>query len=100
MSDFEDIKYCGTLANKIIELMPEEQLSDCLCALALQLADYRDRFGEILRQDLLALLRADEITHHQMRLLRDGMKLLVGYLASVRKDWESAEAPAAVGGEA
>jgi hypothetical protein len=93
MSDFEDLKDCGTLANKIIEMMPQEQLSDCLCVLALQLAEYRYRFGEIPRQDLLALLRAEQITHHQAQLLRDGMELLVGYLASVREDWESAEAP-------
>jgi hypothetical protein len=93
MTDFEDLQYCGTLASKIIEIMPGEQLSDCLCMLALQLAEYRYRFGEIPPQDLLALLRADEVTHHQAQLLRDGMELLVSCLASVREDWERAEAP-------
>jgi hypothetical protein len=34
-----------------------------------------------------------EIKDNVARLLRDGMELLVGYLASVRDGWEDEDAP-------
>jgi hypothetical protein len=49
--------------------------------LALHLVDYRFRFGDIPRQDVLDLLGATEISDDH---LRDSMELLVGYLATVR----------------
>ena len=51
--------------------------------LALQVADYPSRFGEIPRSDLLRLLGMIEISDVQAKLLRDGMQTLTGYLASV-----------------
>ena len=61
--------------------------------LALHVAEYRSRFGEIPRQDLLKLLGVTEISDDHARMLRDGMELLVGYLASVRDGWEDEEGP-------
>ena len=62
--------------------------------LALHLADYRSRVGEIPRQDPLDPLGVTEIKDEQARLLKDGMELLVGYLASMRDGWENEDAPA------
>ena len=87
-SDFDDFKAYYTLAEQLLDPMTKEQLADCLRTLALHVADYRSRFGEIPRQDLLSLLGATEINDDEARLLRDGMELLVGYLASVREGWE------------
>jgi hypothetical protein len=56
--------------------------------LALHLADDRSRYGWIPRQDLLGLLDATEVNNDQATLLRDGVELLVGYLAAVRDGWE------------
>src|SRR5262245_20543420 len=84
MSDFDEFKSYYALANQLIESMPKEQLADCLRLLAVYVAEYRSQFGEMPRQDLLELLDATEINHSQARLLRDGMGLLVGHLASVR----------------
>jgi hypothetical protein len=64
--------------------MAPEQLADCLRILALHIGDYRLRFGEIPGQDLLTLLRTTEISYDQARILREGMEVLVGYLATVR----------------
>jgi hypothetical protein len=61
--------------------------------LAFHLAGYRSRFGETPRQDPLDLVGATEIKDDQARLLRDGMELFVGYLASVRDGWENDDAP-------
>jgi hypothetical protein len=64
--------------------MTAEQLADCLRILTLHVGDYRLRFGEIPGQDLLGLLGTSEISEDQARILREGMEVLVGYLASVR----------------
>jgi hypothetical protein len=93
MSDFTDFKSYYALADQLIATMTREQLRDCLRILALHLADYRHRFGEIPRQDLLDLLGATEVKDKQARLMRDGMELLVGYLATVRDEWKDNDAP-------
>jgi hypothetical protein len=73
--------------------MTPEQLADCLRILALHIGDYRIRFGEIPGQDFHALLGTTEISDNQARMLREGMEVLVGYLASVRDGWEDEDAP-------
>ena len=73
--------------------MTPEQLADCLRILALHVGDSRLRFGETPGQDFLALLGTTEISDDQARMLREGMEVLVGYLASVRDGWEDKDAP-------
>ncbi len=88
MTDLDEFKSYCDLADQLYAAMTPERIIECLRMLALHLADYRSRFGEIPRQDLLDLLGATELNDEQTRLLRDGMELLVGYLASVREGWE------------
>jgi hypothetical protein len=64
--------------------MTPRQIAECLRVMAVYLAEYQRRFGEIPRPDLLELAGATELNDQQARLVRDGMELLVGYLASVR----------------
>jgi hypothetical protein len=52
--------------------------------MAVHLAEYQRRFGEIPRQDLLELAGATDINERQARMLRDGMELRVGYLGTAR----------------
>ena len=68
--------------------MTPQQILERLRMLALHLADYRLRFGVVERRDLLDLVGATELTDEQTQLLKDGMQLLVGYLASVRDGWD------------
>jgi len=93
MSNFEEFKSYYALGDRLIEAMSPEQLADCLRMLALHLADYRFRFGDIPRQDVLDLLGATEISDNHARLLRDGMELLVGYLATVREGLKDDDSP-------
>ena len=72
--------------------MTSEQRADCLRILALHLGDYRLRIGEIPGQDFLALLGTTRPSDDQARLLKEGMEVLVGYLASVRDGWEDEDA--------
>jgi len=91
-TDFDEFKSYCALANQLIDAMSKEQVSECLRIVAVHLADYRSRFGEIPKPDLLELAATTEITDDQARLLRDAMELLVGYLASVREGWEDEDA--------
>lgn len=61
--------------------------------LVLHVGDYRLRFVEIPGQDFLGLLGTTEISEDQARMLREGIEVLVGYLASVRDGWEDEDAP-------
>ena len=92
MSDFDEFKSYYALADQLMGSMTTEQLADCLRILALHVGDYRLRFGAIPGKDLLALLGTTKISDDQARILREGMEVLVGYLASVRDGWEDEDA--------
>jgi len=84
VSDFQEFKAYYALVGELIEELSKEQLAECARLLALHVADYQQRFGDIPRSELLSLLGTVELTDEQCRLLRDGMQILAGYLATVR----------------
>ena len=88
MTDLDEFKSYCDLADQLFKAMTPDQILECLRMLALHLADYRLRFGQIPRQDLLELAGATEFTDDHAQILKDGLQLLVGYLASVRDGWE------------
>ena len=92
-TDFDEFKSYVALANQLIDAMAKEQVAECLHVMAVHLAEYQRRFGEIPRPDLLELAGTTELNDQQARLVRDGMELLVGYLASIRDGWEDEDAP-------
>ena len=92
-SDLDEFKSYSALANQLIDAMAKEQVAECLRVMAVHLAEYERRFSQIPRPDLLELARAIELNDQQTRLVRDGMELLVGYLASVREGWEDENGP-------
>jgi hypothetical protein len=84
VSDFDEFKSYYALAEKLMAAMPPEQLADCLCILALHVGDYRLRFwGDTGTGSPFGLLGTTKISDDQARMLREGMEVLVGYLASV-----------------
>ena len=91
MSDFDEFESYHKLSAQLIENLSREQLADCLRILALHVADYGSRFGDIPQEDLLYLLGAAKLDEAQGKLLQEGMEILTGYLASVR-DGDDSEA--------
>jgi len=92
-SDFHEFKSYSALANQLIDAMSKEQVAECLHVMAVHLAEYQRRYGEIPRPDLLEFAGATELNDQQARLVRDGMELLVGYLASIRDGGEDEHRP-------
>lgn len=55
-----------------------EQLAECTRLLALNLAHYQGKIGELPLDATLAVLDATEPNDEQAVMLRDGMEILVG----------------------
>jgi hypothetical protein len=83
MADQSDFQQYYKLADILIEQASKEQLAECARLLALNLAHYQGRFGEIPLEDTLAALGATEPNDEQAVWLRDGMEILVGLLGGV-----------------
>jgi len=83
MADLSSFQQYYRLADVLIANASKEQLAECARLLALNLAHYQGRFGEIPLEDTLAVLDATEPNDEQEVLLRDGMEVLVGVLGGV-----------------
>jgi len=83
MADLPDFQQYYKLADILIEQASKEQLAECARLLALNLAHYQGKFGEMPLEDTLAILDATEPNDAQEVLLRDGMEILVGLLGGV-----------------
>jgi len=83
MTDLSEFQQYYTLADRLIEDASKEQLAECARLLALNLAHYQGKFGELPLDETLAIINATEPNDEQAVLLRDGMEVLVGVLGSV-----------------
>ena len=92
-NDLDEFKSYCVLANRLIDAMSKGELAERLRVMAVHLAEYQRRFGEIPRPHLLELAGATELNDDQARMVRDGMELLVGYLASMRDVLEDDDGP-------
>jgi len=71
------------LADALIEKSSKEQLAECARLLALNVAHYQSKYGELPMDETLAMLDAEEPNDSQLSLLVDGTYLLVGLLGNV-----------------
>jgi len=83
MTDLTEFQHYYKLADKLIKSATKEQLAESARLLALNLAHYQGKFGEIPLEDTLAILDLTEPNDEQAVLLRDGMEILVGLLGNV-----------------
>lgn len=83
MADLSTFEQYYKLADTLIEQATKEQLAECARLLALNVAHYQSRFGEVPLEETLAMLEADAPNEKQATLLAFGMENLVGVLGSV-----------------
>jgi len=83
MSDISEFEQYYRLADRLIADATKKDLAECARLLALNLAHYQGKFGEVPLEDTLAILDATEPNDEQAVLLRDGMEILVGVLGGV-----------------
>jgi hypothetical protein len=83
MADLSEFKQYYLLADRLIEESSKEDLAECARVLALNVAHYQGKFGEIPLEETLAILDASEPNEEQAAILRGGMEIIVGLLGNV-----------------
>jgi hypothetical protein len=83
MADLSDFQQHYKLADMLIERASKEDMAECARLLALNLAHYQGKFGEMPLEATLAVLDVTEPNDAQAVMLRDGMEILVGVLGGV-----------------
>ncbi len=83
MAERVTFKQYYELGNILIEKASKEQLAECARLLALNLAHYQGKYGDLPMEGTLLLLDTTEPNDAQAKLLIDGMQNLVGVLGNV-----------------
>ena len=83
MTSSENFADYSHLADALIEEATKEQLADVARLLALNIGYYREKYGDVPREELLGLIRAENLDEKTERLLLHRMQNLVSALAQV-----------------
>ena len=83
MQNLSELQQHYTLADRLIQQSSKEELAECARLLALNLAHYQGKYGELPLDETLAMLDATEPNNAQIGLLIRGMENLVGLLGNV-----------------
>jgi len=83
MSDLETFAKYYTLADKLIEKVSKEDLAETARLLALNIAHYQSKYGELPLDETLSMLGMASPNDEQQVILNNGMEILVGVLGNV-----------------
>ena len=83
MSDLTTFGQYYKLADQLIENASKEEVAECARLLALNVAHYQSKYGELPLDETLAMIGMTKPNTEQLQLMADGMEVLVGVLGSV-----------------
>lgn len=83
MADLSTFKQYYKLADQLIEKVGKDDLAECARLLALNVAHYQSKYGELPLDEMLAMLGTTNPNDEQVKMLTDGMEILVGVLGNV-----------------
>lgn len=83
MSDLKTFATYYTLADKLIEKVSKEDLAETARLLALNIAHYQSKYGQLPLDETLAVLGQAQPNDAQLEILNSGMEILVGVLGNV-----------------
>lgn len=83
MADLSTFKQYYKLADHLIEKVGKDDLAECARLLALNVAHYQSKYGELPLDEMLAMLGTTKPNDEQIKMLTDGMEILVGVLGNV-----------------
>lgn len=83
MSDLSTFEQYYKLADQLIEKVSKDDLAECTRLLALNLAHYQSKYGELPLDETLTLIGLNKPNTEQLKLMTDGMEILVGVLGNV-----------------
>jgi hypothetical protein len=82
--EFKNFRRYRQVADELIAHSMPEELAECAKLLALNVAHYQSKYGALPIDELLASLDADALGQDQIKLMSEGMQMLVGILGFVR----------------
>jgi hypothetical protein len=80
---FCSLKAYMTLADQLVSTANKEQLADCARILALNVAHYASRYGELPIEEHLDFLNVEELSDEQAIFVQQGMETFVGVLGNM-----------------
>ena len=83
MSDLSKFAQYNKLADQLIEKVSKEDIAECARLLALNVAHYQTKYGELPLDETVAMIGMTEPNEEQLQLMTDGMEILVGVLGNV-----------------
>jgi hypothetical protein len=83
MSEISTFAQYNKLAELLIEKVSKEDLAECAQIMALNLAHYQTKYGELPLEEKLALINMNNPNEEQLQLVNSGMEIFVGLLGNV-----------------
>ena len=83
MSDLSTFAQYNKLADQLIEKVSKEDIAECARLLALNVAHYEAKYGELPLDETLAMIGMIRPNEPQLQLMANGMEILVGVLGNV-----------------
>ena len=84
MSNANDYFACARLADELIEQATKAELPEVTQLLALNIGCYHEKYGDVPRETLLWMVKAETLGEETKRLLLRGLQNLVSALGEVR----------------
>jgi len=81
--DLDRFEQLYRLADKLLARADREALAEAARILALDLAQYQGKYGELPADEYVSLAAVDNLTPELAKTLADGMENLVGVLANL-----------------
>lgn len=83
MTDLATFGQYLKLADQLIEKVSKDDIAECARQLALNVAHYKSKYGELPLDETLTMIGITKPNGEQIQLMTDGMEILVGVLGNV-----------------
>lgn len=83
MSGISMFAQYNKLADQLIEKSTKEDIAEAARLLALNVAHYQAKYGQLPLDETLGMINMDKPNEEQLQLMADGMDVLVGVLGNV-----------------
>ena len=83
MSELSKFAQYNKLADQLIEKVSKDDLAECARLLAISVAHYESKYGELPLDETLAMIGMTKPNEAQLQLMTNGMEVLVGVLGNV-----------------
>ncbi len=83
MSDLSTLQQNYKLADQLIEKVSKDDIAECARLLALNVAHYQSKYGELPLDETLAIIGMNKPNEEQIQLLTDGMQICIGVLGNI-----------------